>query len=123
MFSTLVSDYISPEWRRRSDDSPKIWLNSTYRVELIKKGLDKAGSLNGLGRELGYKSRVHPGWSVLQILLGRQAFPADRLRRLADFLGHPYEEVLQHQTLAKKVTPENTRDALIKYNLWCYLPK
>ncbi|OPY34874.1 MAG: hypothetical protein A4E32_00027 [Methanomassiliicoccales archaeon PtaU1.Bin124] len=119
----LVGTYANPDWRRRSEESAKVWLTSTYRVELIKKGLDKAGSLNGLGRELGYRSRVHPGWSVLQILLGRQAFPADRLRRLAEYLGHPYEEVLQHQTLPKKITPENTRDALIKYNLWCYLPK
>ena len=118
-----MGSYAAPDWRKNTDESDKIWLNSSYRVELIKKGLDKAGSLNGLGRELGYKSRVHPGWSVLQILLGRQAFPADRLKLLANFIGNPYEEVLQHKTLPKKITPENTRDALIKNNLWCYIPK
>lgn len=79
--------------------------------------------MNGLGRELGYRSRVHPGWSVLQILLGRQAFPADRLKRLADFVEYPYEEIVQHQINPRRITPENTRDALMKYNLWCYVPK
>ncbi|QLH75108.1 MAG: hypothetical protein HPY73_06425 [Methanomassiliicoccales archaeon] len=105
------------------EETTKIWLNSSFRVMLINKGLEKAGSLNGLGRELGYRSRVHPGWSVLQILLGNQAFPAERLKRLAEYIGYPYEEILEHQTHPKRITPENTRDALMRYNLWCYVPK
>jgi hypothetical protein len=120
-----VSEFAS--FDRKGDpfdiDAAKIWLKSSFRVELMKLGLDKAGSLNGLGRELGYRSRVHPGWSVLQIMLGRQAFPADRLKRLAEYVGYPYEEIVRHQINPCRITPENTRDALMKYNLWCYVPK
>ena len=65
---------------------------------LIKEGIEKAGSINKLGRELGYRSRVHPGWSIRQILLGYQPFPMERLRKLANTLGTPYYDVLQHQT-------------------------
>jgi hypothetical protein len=101
----------------------KVWLKSAFRAEIIKKGLDKAGSLNGLGRELGYRSRIHPGWSVLQILLGNQAFPAEKLKRLAEYIEYPYSEMLQNQTNPRRITPENTRDALIRANLWCYVPK
>jgi hypothetical protein len=101
----------------------KVWLKSAFRAEIIKKGLDKAGSLNGLGRELGYRSRIHPGWSVLQILLGNQAFPAEKLKRLAEYINHPYSDMLQNQINPRRITPENTRDALIRANLWCYIPK
>ena len=104
-------------------DPNKVWLASSYRVMLIKEGIDKAGSINKLGRELGYRSRVHPGWSIRQILLGYQPFPLDRLRRLADFLGKPMDNVMQHQARNGTVTPENTRDALVQYGLMCYLPK
>lgn len=120
-----MSEFVSSD--RKSDafdsEAAKIWLKSGFRVELIQLGLKKAGSLNGLGRELGYRSRVHPGWSVLQIMLGRQAFPADRLKRLADYVEYPFEEIVQHQTHPRQITPQNTRDALMKYNLWCYVPK
>ena len=109
--------------RSQPQEIDKVWLKSEYRAMLIKEGLEKAGSLNGLGRELGYRSRIHPGWSVLQILLGRQAFPVDRLKRLADFIDHPFDEMLNHQTKPKLITPQNTKDALIKQDLWCYLPR
>ena len=103
-------------------DPAKIWLSSSYRVMLIKEGIDKAGSINKLGRELGYRSRVHPGWSIRQILLGYQPFPTDRLRRLASFLGRPMDEILQHQARPGSVTVESTRDALMQAGLWCYYP-
>jgi len=90
---------------------------------LIKEGIEKAGSINKLGRELGYRSRVHPGWSIRQILLGHQAFPLDRLMKLAVFLGKPFEEVIQHQARPKAVTPESTREALRQYGLWGYYPR
>jgi hypothetical protein len=90
---------------------------------LIKTGIEKAGSINKLGRELGYRSRVHPGWSIRQILLGQQAFPMDRLKRLAEFLNTPLTDILQYQTKPKSVTPESTRDALTKYGLWGYYPR
>jgi hypothetical protein len=90
---------------------------------LIKEGIEKAGSINKLGRELGYRSRVHPGWSIRQILLGYQPFPTERLTRLAEFLGKPLEDVLQHQTKQRSVTVESTRDALYRYGLGCYFPR
>jgi len=104
-------------------ENDKVWLNSSFRVMIIGKGLDKAGSLNGLARALGYRSKVHPGWSVLQILLGKQAFPVERLKRLSEFVDYPYEEMMEHKTSPRKITPENTRDALMRNNLWCYIPK
>lgn len=104
-------------------DPNKIWLTSSYRVMLIKEGIDKAGSINKLGRELGYRSRVHPGWSIRQILLGNQPFPTERLMKLADFLGKPFDDVLQHQTRHGSVTVASTRDALIQHDLWCYFPR
>ncbi len=104
-------------------DPNKVWLSSSYRVMLIKEGIEKAGSINKLGRELGYRSRVHPGWSIRQILLGYQPFPTGRLMKLAEFLIIPYDDVLQHQTHPKSVTLESTRDALYKYGLGCYYPR
>jgi hypothetical protein len=101
----------------------KVWLKSEYRALVIKQGIEKAGSLNGLGRELGYRSRIHPGWSVLQILLGRQAFPVERMKKLAVYIDEPYEEMMSHQTKPKLITPQNTKDALIAQGLWCYLPR
>ncbi|MCK7502874.1 MAG: hypothetical protein MZV70_01410 [Desulfobacterales bacterium] len=54
-------------------------MKSAFRAEIIKKGLDKAGSLNGLRRSWGYGSAsIRMG--VLQILLGNQAFPAEKLK-------------------------------------------
>ncbi len=104
-------------------DPNKIWLQSSYRVMLIKEGIDKAGSINKLGRELGYRSRVHPGWSIRQILLGYQPFPTERLKKLAEFLGTPIAEIMEHQTRPGSVTVESTRDALIQHGLFCYFPR
>ncbi len=72
---------------------------------------------------MGYRSRVHPGWSVVQILLGRQAFPTDRLKRLSAYINYPFDEMLKHQTRPRSITPEGTREALREYNLMCYMPK
>ncbi len=90
---------------------------------LIKEGIEKAGSINKLGRELGYRSRVHPGWSIRQILLGYQPFPNDRLKKLSDFLGTPMDEIMQHQARPGTVTLEGTKSALIQYGLYCYYPR
>ena len=76
-----------------------------------------------MGRQMGYRSRVHPGWSVIQILLGRQAFPTDRLKRLSDYVNYPFDDILKHQTRPRAITPEGTREALREYNLMCYVPK
>lgn len=98
----------------------RVWLVSTFRVELIRNGIEKAGSINRLARELGYRSRIHPGWSVRQILVGEQPFPYEKLVKLTDYVGYPMEEVLRYRTEPERITVDNTNDALRKYGLWCY---
>ncbi len=98
----------------------RVWIASTFRVELIKNGIDKAGSINRLARELGYRSRIHPGWSVRQILVGEQPFPYEKLVKLSDYVGYPIEEVLRYRTEPERVTVGSTNEALRKYGLWCY---
>ncbi|UCE44664.1 MAG: hypothetical protein JSU93_04425 [Methanobacteriota archaeon] len=107
-------------WRRRNIDERRVWLTSSFRVEFIKLGIEKAGSINRLARELGYRSRIHPGWSVRQILVGEQPFPYERLLKMSDFVGYPMEEVLRHRTEPRRVTVENTNAALREHGLWCY---
>ncbi|MFP4196772.1 MAG: hypothetical protein ACLFS6_03870 [Methanomassiliicoccales archaeon] len=99
-------------WRNLDRCEHKVWLCSDFRVLMIKQGIEKAGSINKLGRQLGYRSRIHPGWSIRQILLGKQAFPMDRFRRLADYLDYSMEEVLRYRASPKRVTVESTRRAL-----------
>lgn len=98
----------------------RVWLASTFRVEIIKDGIEKAGSINRLARELGYRSRIHPGWSVRQILVGEQPFPYEKLVKLSDYVGHPIDEVLTYRTVPERVTVTSTNEALRKYGLWCY---
>ena len=98
----------------------RVWLVSAFRVELIKNGIDKAGSINRLARELGYRSRIHPGWSIRQILVGEQPFPYEKLLKLSDYVGYPIEEVLRYRTESERVNESNTNEALRKYGLWCY---
>ncbi len=102
--------------------TPKsVWIAPEMRARIIKQGIEKAGSLNALGRELGYRSRRHPGWSVQQILIGAQAFPMERLERLANFIEIPLEEILKFQVTPEYINPVNTRLALKEYGLLCYL--
>ncbi len=42
---------------------------------------------------------------------------------MAEYIEYPYSDMLQNQTNPRRITPENTRDALIRANLWCYVPK
>src|SRR5512136_591312 len=98
----------------------RVWLVSTFRVELIKNGIEKAGSINRLARELGYRSRIHPGWSVRQILVGEQPFPYEKLVKLSDFVGFSLDDVLRYRTEPDRVTLNSTNEALRKYGLWCY---
>ena len=98
----------------------RVWLVSAFRVELIKNGIDKAGSINRLARELGYRSRIHPGWSVRQILVGEQPFPYEKLVKLSDYVGYPIEDILRYRTESERVNENNTNEALRKYGLWCY---
>ncbi len=98
----------------------RVWLVSAFRVELIKNGIEKAGSINRLARELGYRSRIHPGWSVRQILVGEQPFPYEKLVKLSDYVGYPIEDILRYRTESERVNENNTNEALKKYGLWCY---
>lgn len=98
----------------------RVWLVSAFRVELIRNGIEKAGSINRLARELGYRSRIHPGWSVRQILVGEQPFPYEKLLKLSDYVGYPIEDVLNYRTESERVNENNTNEALRKYGLWCY---
>jgi hypothetical protein len=107
----------------RSQNRDRIWISSAFRVHLIKMGIEKAGSINGLGRRLGYRSRVHPGWGVVQIMQGKQAFPLSRLRLLSEFLEYPLDDIMQHATHPARVTPESTKSALIMYGLSGYVPR
>ena len=93
---------------------------SAFRVELIKNGIDKAGSINRLARELGYRSRIHPGWSIRQILVGEQPFPYEKLLKLSDYVGYPIEDILRYRTESERVNENNTNEALRKCGLWCY---
>jgi hypothetical protein len=113
------NNYYGRAARHRVEDE-RVWLNSSFRVELIKMGIEKAGSINRLARELGYRSRIHPGWSIRQILVGEQPFPFERLVRLSDYIGFPIEDVLRYRTEPERVTLNNTNDALLKHGLWCY---
>ncbi|MBU0684359.1 MAG: hypothetical protein ABIE25_01070 [Thermoplasmatota archaeon] len=98
----------------------RVWLVSAFRVELIKNGIEKAGSINRLARELGYRSRIHPGWSIRQILVGEQPFPYEKLVKLSDYVGFPIEDVLRYRTESERVTVGGTNEALRKCGLWCY---
>lgn len=106
--------------RLRNNAGRRVWLTSSFRVEFIKMGIEKAGSINSLARELGYRSRIHPGWSIRQILVGEQPFPYERLLKMTDFIGYPMDEVLRHRTEPARVTVDNTNEALRKNGLWCY---
>lgn len=101
----------------------KVWLTSSFRVMIIKMGIDKAGSVNQLGRTLGYRSRVHPGWSVRQILVGKQPFPLERLKAFSDYLDYPLEDIMRHRTQPKGVTTEGTRRALEYYGMLYFIPR
>ncbi len=104
-------------------DADRVWIQSAFRVQLIKMGIEKAGSVNELGRRLGYRSRVHPGWGVVQIMQGKQAFPMPRLKLLAEFLEYPLEDIMRYATQPSRITPESTKSALAMYGLSGYIPR
>ena len=75
----------------------KIWLSADFRTELLNTAIEKAGSINQLGRVLGYRSRVHPGWSVRQLLTGAQPFTYQRLVTLSEYTGCPMARIMKYQ--------------------------
>jgi hypothetical protein len=109
--------------KNESSRVQKVWLSSSFRVPLIKEGIEKAGSINKLGRVLGYRSRVHPGWSIRQILIGKQAFPFERLKKLSEFLDYPIDDIMKHLSEERRITPESTSRALQECGLHYYLPR
>jgi hypothetical protein len=116
-----MTGYGNPYFHYGNRTPKSIWIAPEMRARIIKEGIDKAGSLNALGRVLDYRSRNHPGWSVQQILIGEQAFPLERLERLADFIEIPLEEILKFQVTPEYINPLNTRIALKQYGMLCYL--
>lgn len=108
-------------WWQRAFNPKKIWLESTFRVQIIKEGIEKAGSINRLGRILGYRSRVHPGWNVRQILLGYRPFSYDRLVMLANYLEYPVSEMLKHTVEREWITAKSTEYALKQCEFWIYM--
>jgi hypothetical protein len=109
--------------RGAGHNEDKVWLASGFRVMLIKMGIEKAGSINHLGRELGYRSRVHPGWSVRQILVGKQPFPFERLKAFSDYLNYPLEDIMRHRTQPGAVTIDSTRRALENSGMIYFIPR
>lgn len=107
----------------RMHEDDRIWLSSSFRVKLIKEGIDKAGSINQLGRALGYRSRVHPGWSVRQILVGKQPFPMERLKAFSEYLEYPMEDIMRHRTQHGAVTIDSTKRALDACGMRYFIPR
>lgn len=110
--------YGSLDFLREATIPKKVWLDAETRVAIIRQGLDITGSINQLGRSLGYRSRTHPGWGIRQILLGRQAFPLERLEALLVMIDGDLDEVLTHQIKKDLINPENTQRELMKAQLW-----
>ena len=109
------------KWWKRGIYPEKVWITSAFRVQIFKRALEIAGSMNALGRMLGYRSRTHPGWSVRQMLFGFQPIPMDKLECLAEIVSIPVEEILQYQVPKEAITIEGTNKALREYGLLCYL--
>ncbi|MEM2741926.1 MAG: hypothetical protein QXD95_07245 [Nitrososphaeria archaeon] len=61
-------------------------MNDEFRKKLMKKALEKAGSMRQLGRIMGYTG-VSPNWSIKQIIEGKQGIPIDKLERLCNYMG------------------------------------
>jgi len=113
--------YTGGFWWSRRFNPHKIWLESAFRVFIIKRGIDKAGSINRLGRELGYRSRVHPGWNIRQILIGERPFTMERLEKLANYLEYPVSEMLKYNIERERITVRSTEMALKENGIFYYL--
>jgi len=72
-----------------------IFLEENFRKKLIETGIQKAGSMNQLGRIMGYMGDA-PNWNIKQILHGKRAVPLYRLKRLCTFLGMSLNEIEKH---------------------------
>lgn len=108
-------------WWNRSFNPKKIWLESSFRVKIIKEGISRAGSINHLGRVMGYRSRVHPGWNVRQILLGHRPFTLERLEKLANYIEYPVSDMLKFTVLKERITVKSTEFALRQNEFFIYL--
>ena len=108
-------------WWRHSFNPKKVWLESGFRVFIIKRGIDKAGSINRLARVMGYRSRVHPGWNVRQILLGYRPFTMERLEKLSNYLEYPVSEMLKYNVQRDRITVQSTEFALKQNQIFYFL--
>lgn len=100
---------------KRYIDPKRIWLLAEVRVRLLKEGIEKAGGMNPLGRILGYRSKIHPGWNVQLLLIGERPFTLERLRILCEFVGYPLEEVLKYSVRKEQITALANAQALKEY--------
>jgi len=62
-----------------------VFIEDVFRKRLIESAIKKAGSLNQLGKIMGYTGSA-PNWNIKQILVGNQGIPLFRLKRLCDFM-------------------------------------
>jgi len=76
-------------------DYASVFLEEDFRKKLIETGIRKAGSMNQLGRVMGYMGNA-PNWNIKQILHGKQGVPLYRLKRLCAFLGMSLNEIEKH---------------------------
>jgi DNA-binding Xre family transcriptional regulator len=78
-----------------------ILLKEEFRIELIKRGIKKAGSMRQLGRIMGYTGEA-PNWSIKQILQGKQGIPLFRLERLCKFMNISLTDIEKYIEKIKK---------------------
>lgn len=78
-----------------------IILEDQYREHIIKRAIEKAGSMYQLGRIMGYMGNA-PNWNIKQILSGKQGIPFYRLKRLCDLLDINLDDVEKHIVQLKR---------------------
>ena len=69
-----------------------IFLEDKFRIQLIARAINKAGSMRQLGRVMGYSANS-PNWSIKQILQGNQGIPLFRLERLCKFMRISFADI------------------------------
>ena len=69
-----------------------IFLEDTFRRQLIERAIKKAESMRQLGRVMGY-SGGSPNWSIKQIRQGNQGIPVFRLERLCEFMNVSFADI------------------------------
>lgn len=80
-------DY-SASWFTIANRRPtKFYPDRAHLERLIQRGIEIAGSMNKLARELGYRSRTHAGEPLERWLRGKAPVPIERWDRLVALVG------------------------------------